>query len=105
MEIQCTEEIQRYSLLCAFIREAVTSVENSQVIDVLDVALLEVGGDVELLTQEVKGVERLSLGFRDGRDAMPPWQLPEAHEVPPSILQCHAIGGRSLCRLEVQKRP
>ena len=70
--IQCTEEIQRYLLLCAFIRETVTRVENSQVINILDVALLEVGGDVELLTKEVEGVERLSLSFRDGRNAMPP---------------------------------
>lgn len=76
----------RHLLLETLVCEAITSMENGEVIDVLDVALLKVGRDAELLAEEMEGVERLGLGLRDGGYRMPAGKLSEAHKVPPRIL-------------------
>jgi hypothetical protein len=50
------------------IHEPIAPVEDAQVVDVLDVALLEIQPEGVLLREEVYRVERLSLRLGDGRD-------------------------------------
>ena len=42
--------------------------KDSQIVHVLDIALLKVQGHVESFGQEVQSIECFGLGFGDGRD-------------------------------------
>jgi hypothetical protein len=68
------------------VHEPVAPVEDAQVVDVLDVALLEAQPERVLLREEVHRVERLRLRLGDGRDARRPRQREEAGEDAPRVL-------------------
>jgi len=60
--------------------------EDTQVVDVLNIALLEIEMESILLCKEMKGVEGLSLCFRDCWNVMGAWKTLEASEVAAGIL-------------------
>ncbi len=75
-----------HSLFASFVPETVTGMEDGQIIDVLDVALLEVGRNAVLIAQEVGRIQCFSLGVGDGRDFGASWECAEADEVAASVL-------------------
>lgn len=72
--------------------EAVPRMEDGQVVDVLDVALLEVRVHAELVPEEVQGVEGLGLGLGDGRDVRVAGQRAEPDEGAAGVLQRDPLG-------------
>lgn len=79
--------------LVTAVDEAVSRVEEGDVVHVLDVALCEMGIHAELVAEKVQGVECLGLRLRDGRDLGIARQLPEADEVAARVLQADALRG------------
>lgn len=87
------------------INEAVSSVEECEVIHVLDIALLKVGVDTILLPQEVQRIKSFSLCFTDRWYVRVARELTESHKVSPAVLEenplrCGFSGG-----LMEQQRP
>lgn len=78
--------------------KAVPGVKHGQVVDILHVALAEVGGDVEALAQKVQRVQGLGLGLRDGRHVGAARQRPEPDERAARVLQQHPLGHRRAVR-------
>lgn len=77
--------------------------EDGQVVDILDVALLKVRRDTEPVPKEVQGVQRLCLRLRDGWDIAAAGQSTEPHEISTSILQDNSLWGRSRGGLVVEE--
>lgn len=86
------------------INETVPSVEECEIIHVLDVALLEVGVDTEFLSQEVQRIKGFSLCFADRWYLRVAWKLAEAHEITPAILQKNPLRCGLSGRLVEQQR-
>lgn len=87
------------------VREAVSRMEDGQVVDVLDIALLEVRVHAEPVPEKVQGVEGLGLGLGDGRDIRVAGERAEADEGATGVLQRDPLRARS-CRREVEyQRP
>ncbi len=85
----------RHSLLLFRILEGSTCVEDAQVVDVLDVARMEIKPCRVLLGCKVQRVQRLGLGLRDGRDVGRSWQAPVAGEAASRILDDEPFRGRA----------
>jgi hypothetical protein len=62
-------------------------VKYCDIVHVLDVTLLEVSVDTELFPQEVQRIEGFGLCLSDGWYLGVSWQLAEAHEITPSVLE------------------
>lgn len=67
--------------------------EDAQVVDVLNVALLELSVDAELLSSKVQGIKGFGLGFRDGWDFCAAREGTESDEVAAPILQRDSLRG------------
>lgn len=79
--------------------------EDGQVVDVLDIALLEVRVHAELIAEEVQGVEGLGLGLGDGRDVGVAGERAEPDEGAAGVLQRDPLG-TGIRRREVEhQRP
>jgi hypothetical protein len=77
--------------------------ENTQVINILNVAFLKIECQTELLRQEVKRIQSLSLRFRDWRNVFASREIKEACESTTSILNYAPLGSSSMCRYMVEK--
>lgn len=66
--------------------------ENTQVIDILHVSLLEIQRGAVLVRQEVQRVERFGLRLGDGRDIRRARLGEEASEVTAGVLDEDALG-------------
>lgn len=86
------------------INETVSSVEECEIIHVLDVALLEVGVDTELLSQEVQRIKGFSLCFADRWYLRVARKLAEAYEITPPILEKNPLRCGLSGRLVEQQR-
>lgn len=60
--------------------------ENGQVVDVLDIAFLEVCGDTEFLTEEMNGIQCFSLRLCDWGNINTTLQCTETDEVSTGVL-------------------
>jgi hypothetical protein len=69
------------------------SMEDTQVIDILNITLLKVKHHSVLLGSVMQSIKGFSLGFRDGRDVIRPWQAPVPCECPPRILDDQSFRG------------
>lgn len=78
--------------------------ENTQVVDELNVAGAKLESQRVLLGRKVHRIKRLGLRLRDGRDVRTPRQAPVARERPPSILDNDALGAVLPGGLVVQER-
>jgi hypothetical protein len=67
--------------------------EDAQVVDVLNVALLKLRVDAELLSSEVQGIKGFSLGFRDGWYFCAAREGSESDEVAAPILERDSLRG------------
>lgn len=77
--------------------------EDTQVIDVLYVALSEVKTYSGLLSFEVEGIKGFGLCFGDWRDIMGTWECLEPCERSSSVLDDHLFGRGGGRRLVVEK--
>lgn len=73
-------------LLFRCISVALTGMEDGQVVDVLDVALLEIKGFAVFLRVELQRVQCLGLCFTDGRNGRGPWRVTKSREDSPEVL-------------------
>ena len=73
-------------LLLVGIGKPIPSMEDAEVVDVLDVPLLEIEPKIVLLCGEVDSVEGLCLRLCDGRDLLRAGQTEETREDTPGVL-------------------
>lgn len=79
--------------------------ENTQIIDELNVAGAKLESQRVLLGRKVHRIKRLGLRLRDGRDVRTARKPPVARERPPGILDNDALGALLPGGLVVQERP
>lgn len=76
------EDRALYQPFLLTVEETITGMEQGNVIDVLYVALGKMRVEGELVAEEVKRIQRLSLGLRDGRDFGVARELSKPDEIP-----------------------
>lgn len=87
------------------INKTVSSMEKCKIVHVLNVALLEMRVDAVLLPEEVHRIKSFSLRFSDWWYLRVAWELTEAHEITPSILEKDSFRRCLSGRLVEQERP
>jgi len=75
-----------------FICKSIARVEDAQVVDVLDVALLEVQRGTVFIGSKVQGVQCFCLSFCDRWNILRSWLGQKAREVPASVLYDDTLG-------------
>lgn len=79
--------------------------EDTQIVDVLHIALAEVQRQVELLRHEVQRVERLGLRLRNRWDVPRARQRLVPREAAAGVLDQDALGAGGCCGLVEEERP
>ena len=90
-------DILENSPFVALISEAVTRMEYGNVVDVLYIALLEVGRYAETLTEEMQGIERFRLCFGDWWQMAAARKLPKTNIITPAILEKDPLWRLAIC--------
>lgn len=78
--------------------------EYRDIVDVLDIALLEVSVHTKFLSQKVKCIEGFGLRLSDRRDLGVSWELPEAYEITSPVLERNPLWRALSCRMVEQQR-
>lgn len=71
--MQCRFPYFPHLLLLTLVNEPVPSVEDAQIVDVLDVSFLELRIDAVLFANEMQSVKSFGLGLSDRRDVFTTW--------------------------------
>jgi len=77
--------------------------EDTEVVDILDVSLLEAQSECVLLSEEVERVEGFCMCFGDGWDVLRTWEAEEPCEEAASVLNGDSLRGSLRPREVVQK--
>jgi hypothetical protein len=78
------------------IPKSITGVENGDVVDVLNIALLEICRYAETLTQEMQGVQSFGLGFGDGWEMVAAGESSETNVVTTGVLEHDSFWGLAI---------
>jgi len=75
--------------------------EDTQVVDVLNVTLLELGVDGIPLASEMQGVQGLGLCFADGWNVFTTWQRTKSYKVSTTVLERYSSRSLVCCWKQV----